>query len=59
MSEPRGLLDGLIAIQNIMASEGVPYEIARERWKESLKDPPPDNVIYFRRRTDGKEVPAL
>jgi hypothetical protein len=50
---PRGILDGLFRICEIIQAEGVPWEVAEQRWRETNRPPPPDNVIRvdFVRRT--------
>lgn len=46
MTQPMGLLSGLIEIQNIMQSDGCSYEVAHQRWLE-LQDEPKDNVVWI------------
>jgi len=49
----KGLLDGLWQIQQIVQAEGCSWEVAKQRWQESLAEEP-SNVIRvdFRRKVE-------
>jgi hypothetical protein len=40
-----GLLSGIFEIQQIMQAEGCSWEIAQQRWQESMQEPAENNVI--------------